>query len=590
MASHEFLVNSVIFLSAAAIAVPISKKLGLGSVLGYLAAGSIIGPWGLRLITEVDAILHFAELGVVLLLFIIGLELKPSRLWNMRKDVFGTGTLQVLVTSGLFAAFTFSRFGFSQSMIIGVTLALSSTAFAMQLLVEKNQLNTHHGAKSFSILLFQDLAAIPLLAIIPILGSKGVSSTTPSASMAALQSSTAIVGIILVGRTLLRPILRLIAGAKTREVFTAAALLLVLGIALVMEAVGLSMALGAFLAGVLLADSEYRHQLEADLEPFKGLLLGLFFISVGMSVNYGLILTQTLPIIGLVLGVLLVKMTVLFALGRVNGLGHTAARILAITLSQGGEFGFVLFGIAANTGVLPRSTTSLLTVVIILTMTITPFLYLLNEKVLSRLSQPEEKKYDDIQNEGRPVIVAGYGRVGQIASRILSLQGIEVTALEHDPDQVEVVRKFGRKIYYGDASRVDLLEAAGAHEARALILAIDKPDDSVRAAKVIRENFPHLKIFARARNRAHAFDLMDLNVQVIVRETFDASLKLAGEVLKDMKVPETTIDLLTKTFTEHDEATLKNQYNLRHDQNQMIQYSKDSVRQLEEVLKADHLS
>lgn len=586
MDGHGFIQYLVIFLSAAVVVVPLSKWLGMGSVLGYLVAGSIVGPWGLHLISDVEGIMHFAEFGVVLLLFIIGLELKPSRLWVMRRAVFGGGGLQVGLSTVLFALLG-KYFGLSTqaAWIAGFTLSLSSTAFVLQILAERNQLNTEFGRLSFAVLLFQDIATIPILALVPLLGG-GANGTWAEMAQKSLLAAGTIAVIIIGGRYLLRHAFRAIAASRIKEIFTAATLLLVVGIALIMTLVGLSMALGTFLAGVLLADSEYRHELETDIDPFKGLLLGLFFMSVGMSVDYGVILNNPATIAGFAIGIVGIKFLVLLAVGRYSGLSSEASRNLAFTLPQVGEFAFVLFGMLSQFGLLETSISGMMIVVVALSMAATPFLIMLNEKFICTHS-PLAKPFDEIQEEANPVIVAGYGRFGQIVCRILRIQDIPFTALEIDSEQVEVVRRFGATTYYGDASRLDLLRAAGADKAKIFVLAIDDVEASMRTAHMVREHFPNLKIFARARNRNHAYELLDAGITVIHRETLGSSLWLARDALIELGVDRVKAEKTIESFRGHDEKVLREQYKLRHDQKSLQNYSKQAAQLLVEVIKAD---
>lgn len=581
---HSFLFNAIVYLSAAVIAVPLSKRLGLGSILGYLIAGSILGPWGLSLVRDVEGSMHFGELGVVFLMFLIGLELQLSRVWEMRRAVFGMGAAQMGLTS-LIIALLGIAVGLSPvpAVVVGIGLSLSSTAFALQLLAERNELKSAFGQLAFAILLFQDVAVAPLLAILPLLSERATATNVASPVVIA----ATILAIVFGGRYLLRPILRAMAWTHAREIFTAASLLLVLGIAAVMQAIGLSMALGAFLAGVLLADSEYRHELEADLEPFKGLLLGLFFISVGMSVDYGLLVSRpTTVVLGTVL-LLVVKTIVLGIVGKLAKLNEPSTRALAVSISQGGEFAFVLFGIASASGLMDPTLASLLVLVVALSMALTPLLVKFNDKVLSPWRSPDPPPFDDIKNEQNPVIIAGYGRVGQIAARILRVKGIGFTALEHDPQHVEVVRRFGQRIYYGDASRLDLLEAAGAKHAKVFILAIDDVEASVRTAEAVRHHFGHLKIFARVRNREHAHQLLDLGIEANYRETLATSLELTKDVLLDLGFkPEHAAETIRR-FREHDEQMLKEQHAVYKDEQALIDYSNRSTQLLSELFRTD---
>lgn len=578
-----FIQNSLVFLASAVVCVPLAKKVGLGSILGYLIAGSIIGPYGFGLITDVQSILQFAELGVVLLLFLIGLELKPSRLWVMRRSIFGLGTAQVIATTLLMGlAAWILGFGFGPSVLIGFALSLSSTAFALQTLGENKQLNTEYGRTSFAILLFQDLAVIPALALIPLLAPvEGLQAPEP------VKSAIAIVAVILGGRLLLRPIFRVVAQTHAQEVFTATALLVVFAVGGLMHSIGLSMALGAFLAGLLLADSEYRHELETDIEPFKGLLLGLFFIAVGMSVNYDLFLSRPFYHLNATLIYITLKILALFCIGKLNRYSNETSRNLSVALSQGSEFAFVLLGFAVSGKVLDKETADTLIVVVTLSMAANPLIYNFNERFLKKALGVPKKPFDEIDEKANPVIIAGFGRFGQIVGRILRVAQIPFTALELDPEQVEVLRKFGNKIYYGDASRLDLLKSAGAQVAKLMILAIDDVESSIKTAEMVRDHFPHLKIFARARNRNHAFRLLDLGVTVIERETFWSSVSLARKTLLDLGVAPDQVAVMLKKFSDHDEQLLSEQHKLYKNEKELINYSKQAAQQLTELLKKD---
>jgi len=587
----SLLAESAIFLAAAVVAVPLTRRAKLGAVLGYLAAGVIIGPWGLRLVTEVDNILHFAELGVVLLLFVIGLELQPSRLWVLRKSVFGLGGAQVLAT-GLVLGTAGLALGLSwrSALVTGLALAMSSTAFVLQVLAERDQLPTRHGRTAFAILLFQDLSVIPLLALVPLLGTGGAHRGDPWGDpwLSAGLALVVIVAVVAGGRLLLRPVLQLIAQSRIQEIFTAAALLVVIGVSLLMSGVGLSMSLGAFLAGVLLADSEYRHELEASIQPFKGLLLGLFFISVGMSVDLGVIASRPVLIAGGVLGLMVLKAAVLWVLARAAGQSDESARNLAAALCQGGEFAFVLFNLAAGHAVMERALADVLVVVVSLSMAVTPLALAANDLLSRRLARPKpEQPFDAIEEEAPAVIIAGFGRVGQIVGRILRLKRIAFTALDASPEQVETVRRFGNKVYYGDASRLDLLIAAGAERARLFVLAIDDVEASIRTAQTVRRHFPGLAVYARARNRFHAHRLMDLGVALIERETLRGSLDLARQVLEAVGMAGREAQQLVARFQAHDEQTLRRQHAVYHDETQMIQTTRQAAEELQGLLESD---
>mgnify|MGYP000196212298 CR=1 FL=1 len=583
-----FLRLFLIFLAAAVLIVPFFKKWGLGSVLGYLAAGSLLGPWAFGFVTDVKSILSFSEFGVVLLLFVIGLELQPSRLWAMRKAVFGLGSAQLFGTAILLGGIGYGfGYSFTGSIVAGLGLALSSTAFTLQSLAERRALTTSYGRASFAILLFQDIAVIPLLGLLPLLGGEARPAGELFLSMSKVIGVIALLGIG--GRYLIRPFLRLVASAQIKEVFVAATLLVVVGSAAVMEAVGLSMALGTFLAGVLLADSEYRHELESDIEPFKGLLLGLFFMSIGMSLDYGIILRKPIPVLSVTLGFMAIKYLVVYVTARVAKFSNEASKQMAMALPQGGEFAFVLFSVAVQANVFQINSADFLVVAVALSMALTPFALFLNEKFICRQGKIKdaETKFDSIQDEENPVIIAGFGRFGQITGRILRAKGIGFTALELDPEQVHFVRRFGNTIYYGDASRLDLLQQAGAAKAKIFLLAIDDIESSLKTAEIVKQHFPNLTIFARARNRQHVFDLMKLGVEVIHRETFASGLEAAEQVLVALgKSPEHAA-LSIQKFREHDENTLLEQYKLAGDEVKMINYSKQAVRQLSELFQTD---
>lgn len=583
------LAEAAIFLAAAVIAVPLSRRFGLGAVLGYLAAGAVLGPGGLSLVFNVADILHFAEFGVVLLLFIIGLELQPSRLWTMRKAVFGLGAAQVAITGVALAAVAFALGVEPVSAgVVGLTLALSSTAFALQTLAEKGQLTTRHGRAAFSILLFQDLVAIPLIAFVPLLAPGAADQVDSSKLLDVAKVIAVLIAVSVGGRLLLRYAFRVVAWTQIREVFTAMGLLVVIATSLLMQSLGLSMALGAFLAGVLLADSEYRHALEADIEPFKSLLLGLFFMSVGMSLNLGMLVERPALIAALVIGLVGLKLAILYLLALMNGLGPASARALAISISQGGEFAFVIFAVAVGTAVVERPVADLLTAVVTLSMAVTPLLFAVEAVVARRWLTPRSaRSFDKPKAEEKQVIIAGFGRFGQIVARILRAKKIAFTALEISPDQVDFVRGFGNEVFYGDASRLDLLRAARADEAVALVLAIDDPDASVRTAQTVRANFPALPIYARARNRNHAYRLMDLGIEIVWRETFLSSTDMARAVLKGVGLPDREADKAIATFRRHDERRLYAHHGLHNDERRMQDLAKAATKELEELFEAD---
>jgi glutathione-regulated potassium-efflux system protein KefB len=582
----DLLPEAFVYLLAALVMVPISKRLGFGSVLGYLTAGIVIGPSAMGLVNDPDHILHFAELGVVFLLFIIGLELQPSRLWVLRKMVFGLGSAQV-VTGASAIALVGILFGLApiSALIVGLILTLSSTAFVLQLLAEKKQLNTRHGRAAFAILLFQDLAVIPLIAILPMLGtSVGGGATLADFAMAIVTIAALIVG----GRYLLRPMLRIAAASGIPEIFTATALIVVIGAALLMQFAGMSMVLGAFIAGMLLADSEFRHELEANIAPFKGLLLGLFFIAVGMSVNLDLLIQHPATILLIVATLMLTKALVVFPLARLFGLcSKSDARNLAVVLAQGGEFAFVLFGIAGRAELLDATLIDQLILAVALSMFMTPLAYMLNEHLASRLKKLTEPVYDEMQDQHNPVIIAGFGRFGQIVGRLLAVTGKKFTALEIDSSQVDVVRRYGNVVHFGDASRLELLRAAGADQASLFVLAIDDVESSMRTAETVTRHFPNLTIVARARNRRHEYHLMDLGIKHIYRETLLSSLAMSEQVLLDLGLGATETKQIMQTFQARDARLIREQHAIQHDEEQLIQSARETARELELLLRND---
>lgn len=579
------LADIAIFLAAAVLFVPLFRRLGLGAVLGYLAAGIAIGPWGFKLITGVENILHFSEFGVMLLLFIIGLELQPSRLWTLRRAVFGLGGVQV-VMSMLALAGAALMFGLpcAAALVAGFGLAMSSTAFALQMLAEKNELASRHGRSSFAILLFQDLSVIPFLALIPLLAAGGVENSGGDSWLGFVKIISVFVLVVLGGRYALRPVFRIIAAAKTPEVFTAAALLIVVATALAMERAGLSMSLGAFMAGVLLADSEYRHELQADIEPFKGLLLGLFFIAVGMSADVGLLRQKLWLVMGLVAGLLLIKGVILYALGLVTKLPRDSARALAFALPQGGEFAFVLFTTATAAGLMSPDLQALLVVVVTLSMIATPPLYALQAHWRA---EAEQKPYDQIDAAENQIIIAGFGPFGQVVGRILRLKKMSYTVLEKDSAQVDFVRRFGNKVYYGDAGRLDLLRAAHAGKARYFVLTVADQETSLHIAETVRRNFPRLRVFAVAKTRQHAMRLMDLGINDIIRRSYFSSLEMARGLMLALDESEDNAAKALQMFRGNDEETLRRQHAVAHDEQALIQTARDSARELEQLFEAD---
>ena len=588
--SPAWLINSFIYLAAAVIAVPVAKKLGLGAIIGYLAAGMAIGPWGLKLVTNVQDILHFAEFGVVLMLFLVGLELEPKRLWDLRRPIFGWGSAQVAACAAIIMGVAMA-FGvdWKIALVAGLGLALSSTAIALQAIGERNLMPTSSGQAGFSILLFQDVAAIPILALLPLLGAVLASNEALAQSNRALEAIKIIAvigGIILGGRLLLRPVLRWIAKSDTPEIFTAASLLLVVGIAALMQFVGLSMALGAFLAGVLLAESEYRHELETDIEPFKGLLLGLFFIAVGMSIDFGVLLKSPGLMAAILFGFLALKLAVIYALARAMKLPFQERPVFTVLLAQGGEFAFVVFQAAAGANVLTVETSSLLIGATALSMLITPLLLVAVDKlILPRYANCNNTQMEEISEEqSAPIIIAGFGRYGQIIGRMLLAQGIAPTVLDHDAETIETVRTFGYRVFYGDATRLDLLRTAGAATAKILVVAVDDVEQSMKIVEIAKEHFPMLQIVARARDVAHMNQLRDRGVTRVERELFESSLRSARNVLELMGRPPHEARQSAMRFRQHNLALLEQLYPHHKDRAKVIAVAKQGRQQLEEQM------
>lgn len=578
-----------IFLLTAVLIVPVFQRLRLGAVLGYLAAGMIIGPWGLGVIANVESTLNFSEFGVVLLLFLIGLELEPRRLWTLRNSVFGLGGAQVAATGIVIGMLALAAgFAWQAALIIGLGCAMSSTALVMTSLAERGQLLTRYGRESFAILLFQDLAVIPLLALLPLLAA--VQGHDGNRWLATAKGIAVIAVFIAGSRLLIRPALKFIARNRSQEVFTAAALLLVIGTALIMEMIGLSMSLGAFLAGVLLADSEFRHELEADIEPFKGLLLGLFFIAVGMSANLTLVWSEPLTLFGLALAMMLIKFAVMYGISRAAGASNDTAQRLAVALAQGGEFAFVLFAAATGLGVFDLATAQLLIMAVTVSLLLAPLLMAAHDRLITRWhDRNASPEYDVIDGPGNPVIIAGFGRVGQIVARVLRMCGIPFTALEVNYQQVDFVRRFGSNIYFGDATRLDLLQSAKTGQARLFVLAIDDVEASLKTAALVHQHFPDLPILARARNRTHYFQLRDLGIRMIYRETFLSSVAVAQQALLNLGFTAAAAERAVTLFRKHDEELIEVQHAVHHDEAQLIQNVQLATDQLRSLFEADNL-
>ena len=585
MESTSWLSAGLVYLAAAVIAVPLARSLGLGSIIGYLVAGIVIGPWGLKFVTDPKDMLHFAEFGVVLMLFLVGLELEPDRLWALRKPIFGWGSVQLFGSVALMVLIGLAcGVDWHVALVAAFGLALSSTAIALGVLAERSILGTTSGQAVLGVSLLQDVAAIPLLALLPLLALAGPHATD-GGWIAATKAIGVVVLIVLGGRLLLRPALRWIARSDTPEIFTAAALLLVVATAALMEAVGLSMALGAFLAGVLLAESEYRRELETDIEPFKGLLLGLFFIAVGMSIDFAVVIARPWLVAGIVVGFVLVKAAVLWAMGRAMPLPKPERPVFIILLAQGGEFGFVVFQSAAQAGVITAPVSSLLVAAVAISMLLTPLLLVAADRWwIPLLAGSKRTTIEELKEpQHASVIIAGFGRYGQIVGRLLYANGIAPTVLDHDAEAIEALRKFGWRVYYGDASRLDLLRTAGAATARVLVLAIDDVDRSVEVARMVRENFPQLTIVARARNVQHYYELYELGIRMIERETLDSALMSARSALETLGWEPHQARTLALRFRRHNVEQLQAMAPHRKDEAKLIAAAKQGRQQLEEL-------
>lgn len=583
----SLLLNQIlIFIGASIIMVPLFHRMGFGSVLGYLIAGVFVGPYGFRLIRDLESVMHFSEFGVVLLLFVIGLEIQPRKLWSMKKDLIGLGGVQVLLCTLIFGLAGMIVTGNTiTSFVLGFGMSLSSTAFAVQSLQARNNFNTEFGKSSFSILLMQDLLAIPALAIIPGLGGGEAGEGGHGSMELSYLFPVFIILLVLVSRFVLQPFFRIIARTHQREIFTATALFVVLGVASIMLKIGLSAALGTFIAGVLLADSEYRHELEANIDPFKSMLLGLFFISVGMTVSLEIIVSKPFMIFGFALLYLAIKLGVIYGTGRLFRMNHMNAKQMALTIAQGGEFAFVIFSIALSSKLADPETIKFLTAIITLSMALNPVISMIDEKLVHLKREPAiEPRFDEIKDEYPEVMIAGFGRFGQMFGRILRAQKIPFVAIDRDESQIELLRKFGNKVYFGDVMRLDLLEIAGIANAKYFVMAIDDVEVSVEAAKLIREKFPHIKIFARARNRGHVFDFFDIGVERVKRETFDSSVMFVKELLIEMGTAADKAQNIIEKFATHDEIMLREQYQVRDDDKKFVSVSKQAAAQLSHVL------
>lgn len=602
MYGEGFFFQALVFLAAAVISVPVAKRLGLGSVLGYLIAGVVIGPFGIGLVGEEGQdVLHFAEFGVVLMLFLIGLELQPSVLWRLRTSILGLGGLQMGLTAAVICGLGMALgLDWRSSLAVGLILALSSTAIVLQTLQEKDLMKTGGGKSAFAVLLFQDIAVIPLLAMLPLLAlpgavvrSAGAHGTTWVEGLPGWATTLVVVAvvaaIVVAGRYLIRPAFRFIARARVPEIFTAAALLIVIGIALLMTRIGLSPALGTFLAGVVLATSEYRHELEGDIEPFKGLLLGLFFIAVGAGIDFDQVTAQPRLVIGLVVALIVVKFVVLMVLARLFRMGFDQNLLFSFALAQSGEFAFVLFSFATQQGVLPIELTTPLVAVVALTMALTPLLMLVNEKLVQPRFGTRERvtREPDAIEETNPVLIAGYGRFGTIIGRLLRANGINVTVLDLDSDHVEMLRQLGQKVFYGDASRLDLLRAAGAESAQVLVVAVDNPERILEIAATAHNHFPHLAVMTRAISRTHAYELIEAGEEHVYRESLDSSIRVGVDVMRELGLPGYEAHRLGRMFRRHDEQALHELAGVRVDQKAYVHGVRRQTEELERILRTD---
>lgn len=598
----DFLLQATVYMGAAILCVPLARKLGMGSVLGYLMAGILIGPFLLGFIGEEgEDIMHFAEFGVVMMLFLVGLELEPEKLWKLRKSILGMGMTQVLTTTVLVASLSMALgMHWQGSLAIGMSFAMSSTAIVLQSLKEKNLMGSASGQNSFSILLFQDIAVIPILALLPLLAfavpetSEGAHSASlfdwMPGWMQGLAILSTIVTVVVIGRFLVPPLLRLVAKSHIRELFTAAALLIVVAIAFLMGLAGLSPALGTFLAGVILANSSFKHELESDLEPFKGLLLGLFFMAVGASINFHLIAEFPATVFGLTIGIIVVKAMILFLIGKFFRMSSDQNSIMAIGLAQVGEFAFVILSFIGQLNILSKQETGLMMAVTAISMALTPVFMLINEKFIlpafGTLEATDEKTADDIDVKHK-IIIAGFSHFGSTLGRFLRANGVQATILDHDSDRVDLLRRMGFKVFYGDATRHDLLESAGAAEASILISAIDSPETNLRLVETVQKHFPNLELMIRAKNRFDAYQLMNLNIKKPYREHLDTSVKMGVDVLRKLGFRAYTLQRAAQQFINYDETAMEELYQLMHDQNLYISASRKQIEMQEALLKND---
>ena len=594
---NAYLFNVFVFLAAACLVVPLASRFKLGAVLGYLIAGVIIGPYGLGLIDDAERVMHFAEFGVVMMLFVIGLELEPAILWRLRKSILGLGGSQVIVTAVAFTGVgLLLGFSWQMSLTIGMALSLSSTALVLKILEERNLMNTTAGETAFSVLLFQDIAVIPILIIMPLLAVAGSEASQANHTIIAdypgwmrtLIILGAIATVILASRYLSQYLFKLVARSNLREVFTATSLAIVIGITLLMELVGVSPALGAFVAGVVLANSEYRRTIETDIEPFKGLLLGLFFISIGMGMDFNLFADTPFTLLAAVAVLVLIKGAILFVLGKFSGMQLRQNYGFAFILAQGGEFAFVLFQFAGTLDILPPAMCKFFIMVVALSIAVTPLLMLFYTRMIvpKFMSTLPDRAYDKI-SEYNPVILAGFGRFGQVVGRFLMSQGVKITVLEKDPDQIESIRRFGFKSYFGDAAHLDFLRSAGAATAKILIVAVDDAAAALEIVELAKEQFPNLKVYARARNRRHAYELYKAGVDYFKRETFESSLDMAQQIMIALGRKPSDMQYRANQFRRHDESSLRASFAFFENEPELVNFSRTQIAELEQILQSD---
>ena len=594
--------QAFIYLCAALVAILLGKRLGVGAVLGYLLVGILIGPWGLGLIGEQNQdVMHFAEFGVVMMLFLIGLELQPSMLWSMRRKILGLGGLQVVLTAMAIGGVAMVLgLAWQPALAVGLILSLSSTAIILQTLTERGLMRTEAGKGSFAVLLFQDIAVIPIIAALPLLaiypeihndgnhGSVGEILAHLPRWAQGLSTLGAVLAVVFLTRWLSRPVFRMIAATRQREAFTATALVLVIGVAILMNMVGLSPALGAFVAGVVLASSEYRHELESDLAPFKGLLLGIFFIGVGMGIDFGHIGENVFSVIGLTVGLLVLKGGVLLVLAHFNELNKDSSFLFACSMAAGGEFAFVLLGIALPSGVLTLETGRTLTAVVAISMALTPVLIIVSQRIAYRKDEKSESSREtDVEDEESPVIICGFGRYGHAVGRLLRTQGIACTVLDRDEDQIDLLRSIGVPVFYGDASRPDLLAAAGAAKAKILVVALKDGDVVSQIVHTVRHSFPHLKLYLRAHSRLEAYEFLDLGEENIYRETLDSSLVMGVDIMSDLGITRDKAEKIACHYRKNDERIVREMAKHRHDRKEYISRAKDYTQTLDELMRRD---